>query len=188
MTVEIRNAAAKDASGIARVHIDSWRDTYAGMLPIQMFRRMGHRQVSAQWSRTLKYARRSELVLVAEDPDAGIVGFASCASAKGLDLPYRGEVTMLYVHPDFQAQAIGRALLARSFGVLAGKGLGSALIWVLADNPARFFYQAMGGKMIAERRERLWGVPLQELAYGWDDLKTAIPRVARGAIAKRHSG
>jgi hypothetical protein len=46
---------------------------------------------------------------------------------------------------------------------------------VLADNPARFFYEAMGGRRIRERDERLWGVDLHEAAYGWRDLET-IPR------------
>ena len=71
--------------------------------------------------------------------------------------------------------------------MLATKGLDSALIWVLAENPARFFYQAMGGTLIAKRQERLWGVPLDEMAYGWSNLQTAIPRIECGTIAKPHS-
>ena len=65
--------------------------------------------------------------------------------------------------------------------------LGSALIWVLAENPARFFYQAMGGTLIAKREEKLWGVSLHEMAYGLSDLKTAIRRIECGTIAKPHS-
>ena len=91
---------------------------------------------------------------------------------------------MLYVHPNFQGQAVGRSLLAKLFRVLATKGLDSALIWVLAENPARFFYEAMGGTLIAGREERLWGVPLREMAYGWSDLKTAV----NGGVKSVHWG
>jgi len=40
----------------------------------------------------------------------------------------------------------------------------------LADNPARFFYKAMGGSRAAERTELLWGERLGEIACGWPDL------------------
>jgi hypothetical protein len=40
--------------------------------------------------------------------------------------------------------------------------------WVLADNPARFFYERMGGKRAGERDENLWGATLHEIAYGWN--------------------
>ena len=173
--------------GIARVHIDTWRDTYAGVFPVHFFRRMGHRQLSAQWSKALRNSTTNGMVIVAEVPNAGIIGFGSCCRATGVDLPYIGEVDMLYVHPNFQEQAVGRSLLARLFRVLATKRLGSALIWVLAENPARFFYQAMGGTLIAKREEKLWGVSLHEMAYGWSDLTTAIRRIECGTIAKPHS-
>ena len=180
--IKLRIAEARDASGIAAVHIDTWRDTYAGVFPVEVFRRMTQRRIGAQWAHAL--AARTETVIVADHADAGIVGFGSCGRAKGVDLPYRGEVYTLYVHPDFQGQAVGRRLLAGLFGALAGKGHGSALIWVLAQNPARFFYQAMGGALIAERRERLWGVGLREAAYGWNDVQAAIPRIAHDATSR----
>ena len=43
------------------------------------------------------------------------------------------------------------------YSSLTQKGYRSALVWVLADNPARYFYQAMGGRVVAERDEALWG-------------------------------
>ena len=44
------------------------------------------------------------------------------------------------------------------------------MIWVLADNPARFFYERMGGRRVGERDERLWGALLHEIGYGWSSL------------------
>ncbi len=57
----------------------------------------------------------------------------------------------------------------------------SGLLWVLADNPARFFYQTVGGKLIGRREEPIWGVNVEELAYGWPDLSKAV------AILRRRS-
>ena len=46
---------------------------------------------------------------------------------------------------------------------------------MLADNPARYFYAAMGGRVVAERSQALWGKPLQQAAYGWPDLEATPP-------------
>ena len=42
---------------------------------------------------------------------------------------------------------------------------------MLSQNPARFFYEAMGGRRIAGKQERLWNTTLPQTAYGWDDLR-----------------
>ncbi len=69
---------------------------------------------------------------------------------------------------------MGRRLLAALFQSLIDKGINSALLWVLAANPSQFFYQAMGGRRVAEREEVLWGVTLPEIGYGWPDLAGAL--------------
>jgi hypothetical protein len=52
----------------------------------------------------------------------------------------------------------------------------TALIWVLALNPSRFFYEVMGGKRVSEREEKLWGTVLNEIGYAWDDLASALEK------------
>ena len=46
-----------------------------------------------------------------------------------------------------------------------------AALWVLSGNPSRYFYEAMGGKPIAERKEAFAGTMLDETAYAWLDLR-----------------
>ena len=55
------------------------------------------------------------------------------------------------------------------------------LVWVLADNPARFFYEGLGGRLVAERTELFWGADVRERAYGWSDLNTVVR--ATGSLA-----
>lgn len=43
------------------------------------------------------------------------------------------------------------------------------LVWVLADNPACRFSQALGGKKLYEKPSEPGGANLQEIAYGWTD-------------------
>jgi ribosomal protein S18 acetylase RimI-like enzyme len=99
------------------------------------------------------------------------VGFGSCGPARDASLNHAGEIYTLYVLPDFHDLGIGRRLLRGLFDRLATRGMDSALVWVLADNPSRFFYESMGGRRVAERDERVWGTVLTEAAYGWTDFR-----------------
>ncbi len=172
----IRAATIADAAGIARVYVETWRDTYAGVIPDRVLLGMSRRRHAANWTHTLRNRRPGEAVLVAHDTRTGVVGFGSCGRAKYRTLPHEGEVYTLYVLPDYQGRGIGARLLSGLFAELMKSGPRSALIWVLADNPSRFFYQALGGTWIAVREESLWGKNLRQMAYGWGDLKRAVAR------------
>ena len=47
------------------------------------------------------------------------------------------------------------------------------------ENPVRFFYEAMGGKLVAERVQRMLGDPVPEVAFGWPKLALAEKTHAR---------
>ena len=167
----VRPARPADAEAIARVYIETWRAAYAGLLPDRVLLDLSLQRQAISWSRAIDAAGPGQSVLVAEDETAGVVGLGSCGRVqRNAPLSFEGEVYALYVDPDHQERGLGRGLLDGLFGALRGGGVGSALIWVLADNPARFFYEAMGGARAAERTELLWGERLGEIAYGWPDL------------------
>ena len=170
----IRPARVSDAGGIARVYVDTWRDTYAGLIPGPALIGLSYRRQTQIWAEELALPASGQVVVIANDAVSGIVGFGSCGKMRDDALPYKGEVFTLYVLPDFQDQGIGRRLLRRLFATLSARGMDSAVIWVLEANPARFFYQTMGGKLTAVREQRFWGVDLREWAYGWTALRTTF--------------
>ena len=168
----VRTAIPSDASGIADIHVETWRDAYAGLLPDRVLLGLSEQRHAAQWRQHMVRDR----VKVAVDNRHGTVGFGSAGQARSGGLPYEGEIYTLYVRPDFQGRGIGGKLLIALFEALLRDGVESAMLWVLADNPARFFYEAMGGKWAAVRDENLWGVTLPERGYAWADLSQAIER------------
>jgi hypothetical protein len=48
------------------------------------------------------------------------------------------------------------------------------LVWVLADNPARGFYERLGGRYLRQKPIEIGGIDLFEAAYGWDDIRVLI--------------
>jgi ribosomal protein S18 acetylase RimI-like enzyme len=180
--LSIRRALIGDARGIARVHVETWRSAYAGILPDRVMVQMSVDDKAAAWRRLIARQGRSEAIHVAIGADRMLVGFASCGPAGPGMGDYAGEIYTLYVLPDWQERGIGRALLCACFDSLAAADIDSAFLWVLADNPSRFFYEAMGGRRIGERDENLWGVSVHEIAYGWPRLSPP-PRPCRDDAA-----
>lgn len=173
--LRVRQARAEDAAAIARVHVETWRAAYAGIVPDAYLVRMTESGQSFTWRKALARARTDERVWVAESADAQgrtlVIGFGSHGPQRTSDLLYSGEVYTLYVLPDWQGRGIGRRLLQLMFRGLYERGIPDCVIWVLAANPARFFYERMGGQRVAERDEAFAGEMLTQAAYAWPDLE-----------------
>ncbi|MGQ0741178.1 MAG: GNAT family N-acetyltransferase [Alphaproteobacteria bacterium] len=165
----IREARPGDAAAVARIYVESWRDTYPGILPARALLSMDAERQAVRWRRTIAMPGR-EAVLVAEMGKDTVVGMTSFGRARDPGLGYDGEIYTLYVHPLATGNGIGRALLRAGFEELAERGFKSCVIWAHAQNPARFFYEAMGGKLIAERVTSMMGASVPEAAFGWKSL------------------
>ncbi len=178
MTLKIRKAMRIDSAAIARVHVETWRTTYAGLVPDQYLMELTPQIETARWQRRIGQAGSRNVTLVAELPSLGalkpggkeVVGFVSGGPARTRSAPARAEIYALYVHEDHQDQGIGRALLTAVLRDFLARGYRDAFLWVLAGNPSRFFYQAMGGQLAGRQSEAFAGAQLEEEAYLWPDL------------------
>ena len=171
--ITVRNATKKDAGAIAQVYVDSWRESYAGLIPDWVLLGMSYRRLAKAWERAIRTAGKDEAILVAESDGQGIVGMGSCGPTRDTKLTYGGEVYTLYVHPNNVGQGVGSLLLKALFAKLESIGKPSACVWALAQNPSRHFYKAQGGIIAATRQGRQWGVSIHEVAYGWEELTLA---------------
>ncbi|MBS0521910.1 MAG: GNAT family N-acetyltransferase [Proteobacteria bacterium] len=178
----IRRATRSDAAAIGRVHVETWQAAYAGLLPDAMLAGMSDVRQSALWAQALADPAEVRGVFVADDEEAGVVGFGSCGLVRdppeGLDGTETrvGEVYLLYVEPDFQNQGLGRRLLDAMFRQLRADGFDTAVLWMLAENPTRFFYEGLGGVLVGQRTDTFAGIDVDELAYAWRDLDAPLVR------------
>ncbi len=183
--LNLRSAGLDDAGAIARVHVATWRAAYAGLVPDAYLVGMTEVGQMRSWRRLLGRPQAEETILVAEVESAAsaggpqVVGFGSCGPSRPYGLPYRGEVFTLYVTDDWQGRGIGRALVQALFTDLVARGKRDALTWVLSANPSRFFYEAVGGSPVAERKEAFAGTKLDETGYALPDLESWLA-IARG--------
>ena len=169
--LSVRTARPEDAADLARIYIESWQDTYAGVISHALLAAMSLKGHTARWHTAIRSAERnSSAVLVAEDPRYGVIGLSSLGPARDGGAGFDGEIYTLYVDPAFLGRGAGRALLAGAFDALKARRLRSCLIWAHARNNACFFYEAMGGRRVATRTTRLMGELTPEIGFGWKQL------------------
>jgi len=174
--ITIRTAAPADAGPIARLDVETWQATYAGILGTPYLAGLSPARREAGWANVIRRAPREVHIATAAGDE--IVGFGSCGTSRG-DPDFTGEIFTLYVAPDWQNQGIGRQLLLAMFAQLASQGHKSAIIWVLRDNSARFFYQRVGGKEVRRKLLPFNGTQVAASGYGWSDLSGFLAANAR---------
>ena len=86
LALQIRQARLDDAADVAQVYIDSWHDTYPGVLPSALLRAMTPRGQTSRWQVAIRNQGR-ETILVA-DSRHGIVGMASAGPARDRELGF----------------------------------------------------------------------------------------------------
>lgn len=184
--ITIRPARTADAATIAAVHVAAWRSTYPGILPDDYLAGLSLRRQTAHYDATIR-AGVGVHVAVASGVDLGpmgsgggglprIIGFATGGLARGamaLQLA-EGEVETLYVLDDWRDRGIGRRLMQATAAHLAGIGCQSALVWVLRDNPSRWFYARLGGRAAAEMPVEVGGVSVMQTAYVWSPIERLV--------------
>jgi ribosomal protein S18 acetylase RimI-like enzyme len=192
----IERATERAAAGIAKVYVDAWRSAYAAVLPHRMLLSMSYERQTREWSWVIRNRAERQPVIVATEADQGVVGFTSFGASRVGDRPAGGhfagrgnatvgEIYTLYVLPEFQERGIGRRLLAAAFATMMDQEYSCSFLWVLRDNPSRYFYERVGGEAVAERQERLWGATVDEVCYGWRDLAQAVDRLgARSRLTR----
>jgi GNAT superfamily N-acetyltransferase len=173
-SVTIRPAVLDDAAAIARVHVDSWRTTYAGLLPAAVLSGLSYERREQGWREALAddERRAHNNVYVADDGAGPLIGFASGGPERDGDPLYPGELYAIYLLAAEQGKGIGRQLVREVTRALLARRLNSMLVWVLESNPSRTFYEKLGGQYVKERAITIGSTTPTEVAYGWLDIRS----------------
>lgn len=164
----VRPADVDDAAAIARVHVDTWRTTYRGLLPADFLEALDEAGYEERWRRTLTSG--AGRVYVAGD-GRQVVGFASGGPERAGEDGFSGELYAIYVLQDAQGRGHGRRLVQAVAQGLRDRELANMIVWVLRDNhQARHFYERLGGVYVRSQPITIGSALLQEVSYGWRSL------------------
>jgi ribosomal protein S18 acetylase RimI-like enzyme len=169
--MRIRRAHISDAAAIARVHVDSWRTTYPGIVPDDYLAGLSYEQRTDVWHGILSEAGVAQPNYVAVDDDCTVVGFAGGGPERSGDPDFAGELYVIHLLEDTQRRGVGRRLVTSVASDLVRNDMRSMLVWVLEQNrSACRFYEALGGLPAREQDISIGGVTLAEVGYGWQDI------------------
>ena len=146
MSVVIRSAQPDDAAAVARVHVDSWRGAYRGLLPDRILDGLSVSGREILWRQRLGSGEGAPTTLAAvlDGEVGGFVTLLDQARDSGESAGV-GEIPALYVSPSHWGSGAGSALLDAAGRELAAAGCRQAILWMLAGNErAERFYTGRG--------------------------------------------
>jgi ribosomal protein S18 acetylase RimI-like enzyme len=109
-----------------------------------------------------------------------VIGFATAGRARissaeiGGRRLAEGEIETLYVLDDWRDRGVGRRLIRAAANHLADNGCRSVFLWVLRDNPSRWFYARLGGTAMAEAEIQFAGRNVVQTAFVWDPIERLL--------------
>lgn len=165
--MQIRPAALADAEQIARFHVESWQQTYHGLMPAEFLDNLSIQQRFDTWTRMLGELAENNFVFVLENEQGQTAGLVASGSEREARPGYAGEIYAIYVAHELHGQGWGRQLFERAIQDLKQRGFASMMLWVLKENPSRGFYERLGGEVIGEKEVEIGGAKIVEVAYGW---------------------
>jgi ribosomal protein S18 acetylase RimI-like enzyme len=169
-SILIREATLPDAEDIARAHILAWQETYRGIAPQAFLDSLDINQRIESWKVRLDQANHNVFVAVL---DGQICGFIGGGPVRQPVQDFDAELYAINLVDAAKRMGIGRRLDHHLAEILRSMGLTKVVVWVLAENPSRRFYERLGAQELAEQKTtNFGGADLLEVAYGWRDLQS----------------
>ena len=173
----MREVRSEDGPAIARVHVDTWRAAYRGIMPDAVLDNLSYGQRAVSWQQILSDPDSTTLVAVVDDVIGFVTGGAERDPPSGAGSE-AAELLAIYVLAEHQGVGVGEALVRELAKRLIGRGFRTLKLWVLdANSSGGRFYRKLGGRPVAHEVMSIAGIDLDKTAYSWEDLST----LARGS-------
>lgn len=173
--MQIREATIHDAQGIAKVHVDSWRTTYKGIIPDDFLNNLSYEQRTELWLHNI--GRKDNFLFVAESTEGKIIGFADFWKRETNTMANSSDLTSIYLLEEYQGRGIGKKLLEQLFLQIKQLGYQKIFVDVLAENKTRYFYEYYGAKLYKSVQIKMGGKVLEELIYIWDNVDEVLEKL-----------
>jgi ribosomal protein S18 acetylase RimI-like enzyme len=146
----LRLACPDDVDGVARLHVESWRQSYRGSYSDAFLDGDPLPERIAAWKPRFSAPGDGDFTIVAERDDA-LVGFVYVIADE--ESTNGALIQNIHVAPTLKRHRVGSRLLAEAAKVLISRRPAAALwVWVRTDNaPAQAFYEALGGHRSAQK-------------------------------------
>lgn len=165
--IQIREGNEGDAVGLARVHVESWKSTYRGLVPdayLDSLHIPDRAQNFRDWFRQTD-GRFLYVALEGAEP----IGFVSGGYERDGSNPVVGEIYAIYILNNYQRKGVGRRLFSASTLWLQGRGFKRIVLYSISGNPNQWFYSSLGGMEEAcEKKIQIGGSSYELLKFSFN--------------------
>ena len=173
--MEIRRANIDDIEGIAKVHVDSWRTTYKGIIPDEFLSNLSYGNRIEVWKRNMK--DNNNYIVVAENEKKQIVAFVTAGKRETNEIKNSGDLTSIYALKEYQGMGIGKKLLKEAFLHFEKLGYQKIFVEVLDDNKTKYFYEYYGAEYVKTVQIKIGGKVLNEAIYEWNSVENVLSKL-----------
>ncbi len=168
LKITFREANIADTLAIAKVHVQSWRESFAGIVPQTFLEKMSveNRAKAFEKGFTVDFYK----MFVAETQENGIVGFADFGKIRDNQSKFEAELYAIYLLRDVQRKGIGGKLFDLGVKYLVANNMNSLSLTALEASPYKRFYEKMGGHLVERKTTNLEGKSYATVIYGWNKL------------------
>lgn len=171
----IRKANFKDAQAIAKVHVDTWRTTYEGIIPTEFLDKLDYSERKNSWENNIM--RTENVVFVVENEEGQIIGFADTSRRENNLELNSTDLTALYLLEAYQGKGVGKLLMKTLFEHYKNQGYDKIYVDVLADNNTRYFYEYLGAEFFKNIKIKIGGKILDESTYVWKSVNDVLEKL-----------
>lgn len=163
----IRLAGPEDAGTVARLHAESWREVYRGILPDAYLDEDVFAERGRHWHAVLAgSAGGFALIAIRGDIPSGFIGVS-----RGNEPGYDAVIDSLHVAAAWRGSGLGRRLMGRAATHLIAQGAASVCLRVYdANEGAIRFYRRLGGHPDGTGVDPFAGANMPDTRFGWHDL------------------
>ena len=169
MPITIAAAHFSDIDAIAAIHVRSWQEAYAGLMPAEYLANLSLENRIQQWNQTLSEGKSTVLLAKLAGETVAWICFGPTRDS---DAPANcAEIYAIYSLAAHHGNGLGRALWLACKAQLQAQAYTRVTLWVIADNArARRFYAAAGFSLEENSNTEfsLAGARLWEVRYGLD--------------------
>jgi GNAT superfamily N-acetyltransferase len=142
--------------------VAAWQTAYTGVVDPAF---VATRKTSDYAAKFRSMLQSAEYRIRVAEVDGRVVGLATGAL---LDSEaYDCEIKGLYVHPEYQGQGIGSALLRDMMDHFRRRGCRRMIVWTFLGVKNNGFYSAMGGAIREEEEREFGGKKYRMAGFAW---------------------
>ena len=170
--IKIRKATVDDIDSIVKIKIDSWKDTYKGIVSDEFLNSMDYKENFAKFKKEIENENSIKQNYVMTKDDI-VIGYAKFSILNNES--YDSQIYAIYIDYKLKNRGYGTILLNYVKAYLKNNGCKNMVLWCIYRNyPSRIFYEKRGGIEGKKIKSLIGPQRIYEISYIFDLEKEVI--------------